>query len=359
MNTVALVGTGGYGLRHLLDLLQLHRDGRIELVALVDVAPTDAARQLVAEYSCSAAWHSDLVTADTVVIATPPHTHFDLARQAILAGSAVYLEKPPVTLLADLDALEALPARRRVEVGFQQAGATVAALRKAWDEVGRPEVTQIVAYGMLRRQDSYYERSRWAGEWFLDGQAVLDGPLFNPLAHVVQAAMLLADRFEPAWEPARVDAECYRSRPINGDDISAVQVTPRSGPSVLAVGTTSSDVVVPPAVMLHTTEGVVRVVAVSDGASALEATVTDPDGVADPLLSLASTRNFVLTVNAAVQAVGAPGTIPRRAGLARLLAACVRSAALPSEVDPALPGMIGSLDVDGYRGLVHAELDRV
>ncbi|WP_216207183.1 Gfo/Idh/MocA family protein [Amycolatopsis aidingensis] len=392
--STVLVGTGGYGLRHLRRLLDLHRDHRIDLVGLVDVAVTDQAKQLVSRYACFPTWHPSIEDAlsaapvDSVVIATPPHTHVDLARTAILAGTAVYLEKPPVTLLQDLDTLSGLRGRRRVEVGFQEARATVDALERAWVAMDQPRVDRVVAHGALSRPDEYYRRSRWAGEWFLDGRAVLDGPLFNPLAHVVQAALLFAGRVQEGWSPAAVEAECFRARPLGGDDTSAIRITPPRGPQVLAVGTTATDIIVPPGVAVHTSSGVVhvgnggqRIIAFRDGARvpvtpaagtapALHATVTDPQGAPDPLLSLESTRHFVLTVNAAVQAAGSPvaapvparsatrdgRTVTRVGNLGRLVAACARRGALLSEADPAWGGAVHRLDTTGYRGLTHPEL---
>lgn len=386
--TTVLVGTGGYGLRHLRSLLGLHRDGLIRLTGLVDVQVSADARQAV--HGLDPAWHPSLDDAlaagpvDSVVIATPPHTHFALARTAIEAKAAVYLEKPPVTLLQDLDALAALPAARRVEVGFQQARSTVDALARAWEALGRPAVEDVVAVGALARPDEYYRRSRWAGHWFLDGQAVLDGPLFNPLAHVVQAALLFAAHVEDGWAPTSVEAECFHVRDLPGDDTSAIRVHPRRGPRVLAVGTTASDVVVQPGALLRTEDGVVHV---SDGGRrvvawlrgkrvpvappvpvvpALRSAVTDPAGDGDPLLSLGATRAFVLTTNAAVQATGSPRPAPiagnhagngvRAAGLGRLVAACARRGALLSEVAPAWAGATRRLDVGRYRGLVHPDL---
>lgn len=396
--SVILVGTGGYGLRHLRALLELHRDRRVELAGLVDVAAGAEARRLVSASTRPPRWYPNLPdalstvdtvdTVGTVVIATPPHTHFELARTAVLAGTAVYLEKPPVPLLRELDDLSALPARRRVEVGFQQARATVETLERGWEALGRPRVESVVAHGALSRPDEYYHRSRWAGRWFLDGRAVLDGPLFNPLAHVVQAALLFANRVEPGWTPALMEAECFRVRPLRGDDTSAIRVTPVRGPRVVAVGTTAADVIVRPAVAVHTSDGVISV---ADGglrpvvyrhgtripvaparpaSSALETTVTDPGGRPDPLLSLAATRNFVLTVNAVVQAAGSPHPAPvpaksftrdglpvtRADGLGRLVATCTRRGVLLSEANAAWRGATHSLEVSGYRGLVHAEL---
>lgn len=391
--STVLAGTGGYGLRHLRTLLDLHRARRVDLTSLVDPHVGEQAEQLLSEYDCRPAWYHDLSEAlaagavDSVVIATPPHTHFALARTAVLAGAAVYLEKPPVVLLQDLDELAGLPGAQRVEVGFQFAGPTVDALYRAWIALGAPAVEQVVAHGALSRPDEYYRRGRWAGEWFLDGNAVLDGPLFNPLAHVVQAALLFAGRVEPDWTPAVVEAECFHARPLNGDDTSALRVIPVRGPRVLAIGTTATDVVVRPGVLVHTANGTIHVtdggarvvtyrgrtripVAASAPVPTLHRTVTEPWGTADPLLSLAACRNLALVTNAAVQATGRPNEVPAPArpstrdgyrvvevaGLGRLVAACARRGALLSEADRTWAGTTGRIDVAGYRGLVHPEL---
>jgi UDP-2-acetamido-3-amino-2,3-dideoxy-glucuronate N-acetyltransferase len=49
-----------------------------------------------------------LPTVQAVVIATPSHTHFDLAQQAIAAGKHVYVEKPMTTDLAQAETLAQL-----------------------------------------------------------------------------------------------------------------------------------------------------------------------------------------------------------------------------------------------------------
>lgn len=45
---------------------------------------------------------------DAVVICTPPQTHYQIARSALLAGKHVLLEKPPCTSLAQFDHLKGL-----------------------------------------------------------------------------------------------------------------------------------------------------------------------------------------------------------------------------------------------------------
>ena len=51
-------------------------------------------------------------TVDAVVIATPVPTHYELARQALLAGKHVLVEKPPAMRAVEMDELVALAAER-------------------------------------------------------------------------------------------------------------------------------------------------------------------------------------------------------------------------------------------------------
>ena len=49
---------------------------------------------------------------DAVVVATPVPTHYELARQALLADKHVFVEKPPAMTTAEIDELVALAAER-------------------------------------------------------------------------------------------------------------------------------------------------------------------------------------------------------------------------------------------------------
>ncbi|MEV6285234.1 Gfo/Idh/MocA family oxidoreductase [Kribbella sp. NPDC051770] len=387
--TVLLAGTAGYGRTHLDQLLTWHADGVIRLAALVDVNLTAETRQLAAAadpiWARSIEEALDRTAIDLAVVATPPHTHYPLARTVLDAGIALYLEKPPVPLLQQLDALKPV---RRAEVGFQLARASIEALEAvlADDRIG--EVTRITAHGCLARPDSYYARNAWAGSWFADGQAVLDGPLFNPLAHIVHTALTLARRIEPAWQPDSVEAEFYSVHEISGDDTAAIRVRSVSGPPVLAVGTTVADVVGEPSITVHGSRGAVTVrhrdaagFVVTDGVRSelpalpapvapLLAALRDLDGAPDPLISFDAVRPFVTVVNAAVQAVGAPTSIAGRQhvvpagdetrrtvpGLSGLIDRVVGTGSLFGELGVPWAGPAGSIGLRGYDGLSHPAL---
>ncbi|TDD45310.1 Gfo/Idh/MocA family oxidoreductase [Kribbella antibiotica] len=309
--TVALVGTAGYGRRHLEQLLAWQADGVLRLAALVDVNFDAETRRLVdiaaavePQYLSSI----DGLEVDLVVIATPPHTHFALAERVLRSGSALYLEKPPVPLLSQLDALRAITPRRRAEVGFQQARATIERLEALLPEVG--DVERITAHGCLSRPDSYYTRSPWAGAWYVNGTAVFDGALFNPLAHIVHTALTLARRIDARWAAESVEADLYSVHDITGDDTGVLRIRSSYGPVVVAVGTTAADVVRPPAITVHGTRGHVTVPHVaSTSIHPLLAALNDIDGPADRLIDLDAVRTFVDVVNQAVE-VGEPVRIP-------------------------------------------------
>ncbi|GAA0618977.1 Gfo/Idh/MocA family oxidoreductase [Kribbella sandramycini] len=331
---VALVGTSGYGRQHLYQLLAWHRDGLLRLAALVDLRFDDETRAVVAAAGAEPQWLHDLDLAgiDLVVVATPPHTHFALADQVLRGGCALYLEKPPVPLLSQLNELRAITPRRRAEVGFQYARSTIEAVEAALPTVG--EVTRITAHGCLYRPDSYYTRSPWAGTWFHDGVAVFDGALFNPLAHVVHTALMLAQRIDNTWWPSQVEAELYAVHDITGDDTGVLRIRSAKGPVVVAVGTTAADVVQDPAITVHGTSGQVTVRHGDHGGPhPLLAALKDLDGTPDPLLDLDAMEPFVTVVNQAVELVGAPTRIAAPERLSGLIDRVVRTGSLFAELE--------------------------
>lgn len=326
---VMLAGVTGYGARHLETISRLHHEGRVELVALVDPkfdngqelgsADTGSVLRVVRLDDAL-----DQVEPDIVVVASPPHTHLDLSRAVLHHRAALYLEKPPVPLVQELDELIARSDGRRFEVGFQLTRLNLEALLGVWRQREIGEVQRVTACGALTRPDGYYTRARWAGRWFLDGAAVLDGPLFNPLAHVLHTGLSFLRAAHPCWQAMRVEAECYSVREIEGDDLTSLRVSPQEGPVLVAAGTTAGDDVVEPSVTVHGTRGKVTV-RHRDGAlavrgrrgilnragrtaprTALESAVTEPSGESDEFLTPEVVRPFVVVSNAAVEAVGAP-----------------------------------------------------
>lgn len=388
--TVTLVGASGYGRHHLADLLSWHRAGLITLGSVVDVHPAAELPDLFAAAAASPLVTTDLgeaiehARADTVVIASPPHTHAVLARRALSAGAAVYLEKPPVPLPAQLRELIALAGATRFEVGFQQTPGVVAAVAAARAEHDLGPIVRVTGFGAVQRPDRYYARATWAGRRELDGVPVFDGSLFNPFAHVVHAALAVARAVEPQWTMAGLEAELGSVRPIQADDVAALRVTSEAGPLVTAVATTAADRVVHPSLLVEGRRGSLRLrlrdlsgVARStplpprEHPSVLRRAVLDPRGPADPLLTAAAAEPFVRLVGATVDAVDAPtrlGHLGRTRerdgdrwaelpGITDAVEAAVASGTLLSEQQVPIGPAARRTGLNGWNGLLRPPYD--
>jgi predicted dehydrogenase len=163
-----------------------------------------------------------------VIVATPLHTHAVLATQALRAGADVLLEKPPVTDLRSLAALESAAAETGglVQVGFQSLGSlALAELRRAIAAGELGELRSIGASGSWTRPRGYWTRSRWAGRRHLDGERVADGAVANPFAHAVMTALRIAG-WDSAAAIGSIETDLRRVNPIEVDDTSAVRIRP-------------------------------------------------------------------------------------------------------------------------------------
>ena len=92
---VAVLGTGALGKEHARIYAELAHAGEVEFAGVYDVAP-DAARR-VAEKSRTRVFTSvaeAAEAAEALSIVTPTTTHFDLAKQLLLQGKHVLVEKP-------------------------------------------------------------------------------------------------------------------------------------------------------------------------------------------------------------------------------------------------------------------------
>lgn len=221
---IAQVGVRGFGRIHLERIDAVRRAGRAELVAVADPAgPLDA---------LGVSWYPTLTellaaeAVDVVSIATPISTHLSLAVEAMEAGCHVFLEKPPVPSLADFWRLLRVQkdTGRVVQIGFQSLGSTgIHRLRDLMASGSLGEVRSIDAYGAWVRPRSYYARAAWAGKRTLDGVAVADGVVTNPLAHAVATACAVGGvtRLD---DLDSVVTELYHAHDIEADDTSYVQL---------------------------------------------------------------------------------------------------------------------------------------
>ena len=109
-----VIGTGYFGRFHAQKYLQLPH---IELVAVADKDP-ESVNNLARQYAIQGCthYHALLDQVDLVSIATPAHTHYNIAKDCIWAGCHVLIEKPMTTLLHQAEELVDLARENQVVV---------------------------------------------------------------------------------------------------------------------------------------------------------------------------------------------------------------------------------------------------
>lgn len=339
---VALFGAGGYGANHARILERFHREGLVELVAVADPAVHKLSELKSRLEALGVRWYEDYTrllgdiggTLDVVVIATPIPLHLPMLQAALDLRLAVYLEKPPVPLIQDFLAISRLPEAGRVGVDFQRIAETsLWRLKQAMVDGALGDIRLIAASACWPRLDSYYDRASWAGRLVWNGQAVLDGPATNAMAHIIHNIMFLAGDSLPAFSaPASVCGEIYRVRPLesydlcclNGDFPSGVRfagafahcVRQRREWSITVRGDEGWALLTPAKVEFHTTKPLPPEVAPEpDIFAACSANYFDfaRGGRAKPLTSFADCLGYVAATNALFASSGGIHAVPAHA----------------------------------------------
>jgi predicted dehydrogenase len=231
---VVLAGVHGHGRAHLANLRRLHGRGLIHLVGVCDPVPVGPAQLAGFEQPAQASNLTTLlgrVDTDITVVATPIHTHTDLALTALAAGSAVLLEKPPTPTAAEFRRLLAAASSCGLpcQVGFQSLGSAAVAEVRSLVDAGRiGPVRGIGVAGCWTRDAAYFARTPWAGHRSLGDTAVTDGVLTNPFAHGVATALRL-EGSEEAGTLAQIEAELFHAYPIESDDTSCLRLRTTRG----------------------------------------------------------------------------------------------------------------------------------
>ncbi len=326
---LVLVGVAGYGRVHAARVAELQAQGTVTLVAAVDPVQTQPPPVIAGTplFSDLAAAFAAVGPVDVVIIAAPIPAHAELAEQALLAGTDVLLEKPPVAAYPDFLRLLEIERRtgRVVQVGFQSLGSHgLRALHDDTVDVG--EIVEVTATGAWSRAAGYWARSPWAGHRYLGDLAVADGVVTNPLAHATATALAVVG-CRDAEDVTGVDVDLYRANPVDVDDTSVVRVRTTAGHTVTCAYTLCAETQADPVVRVVGTRGRVdfaytadRLVITTAGASR-ELTVGRDDLLADllahrrdggPLLvPLASTGAFMRVLDAVVRAAEPVRVDPR------------------------------------------------
>ncbi|KLU63265.1 scyllo-inositol 2-dehydrogenase (NADP(+)) [Peptococcaceae bacterium CEB3] len=144
---------------------------------------------------------------DLVVVATPNSSHFELARQALLAGKHVVVDKPFTLTAAEARSLiELAQERQRVLSVYQN---------RRWDGDFRT-IRELVKSGMLGEiveYEAHYDRFRPEvneGAWRESGEAG-SGILFDLGSHLIDQALVLFGWPDTVTADLRVQREGGRA----------------------------------------------------------------------------------------------------------------------------------------------------
>lgn len=216
---IVMVGSGGYAVNHVENLLNAKMAQNCTLVAVVDPFAKkslqyDNFKNLVPVYDTLQEFYLNH-TADLAFIATPIPLHVKQCITAMENGSHVLCEKPLVPTMAELELLQAKSdaTGKTIAVAFQWCHSdTMLAIKRRIisGELGRP--ISMKTYVTWPRTWAYYSRS-WAGKRKnADGELIHDSVLTNATAHYLQNMLfLLGENMIQSAYMSDIKAECYRA----------------------------------------------------------------------------------------------------------------------------------------------------
>ena len=200
MLKVALVGAGGWGDTHIDRYLRLEKEGLVSFAGAADVNPVNLERVRALGIACftSDTELYETVHPDLVSVAAGIPFHPDLQANALAHGVNVLMEKPAAATVPEVEGMIADAANYPdlfALIAFQFIYTPeTAALKELIRSEKYGKICAVSVRGAVKRDDSYYQRNRWAGKLHLDnGRAVFDSPLSNAFAHYLNLALFLTD----------------------------------------------------------------------------------------------------------------------------------------------------------------------
>jgi len=230
---LGVAGLGGYG-RAVREAIARYGEAAREsgepdahLAAACDIRP-DAFPELVDELRSNGVAVFDdyqrmlAEPIDAVWLPLPIDLHRPYTERALAAGKAVICEKPAAGTVEEVDAMIAArdAAGLPVQIAFQHMfdrNTPVIRQRLREGAIGRIRGARL--HCCWPRPEGYYRRNDWAGAMQRNGAWVLDSPAQNAMAHFVQLMLHFL-----GGEPRAVEAELYRTRPIENFDTCALRI---------------------------------------------------------------------------------------------------------------------------------------
>jgi len=241
MIRTAIIGVSGFANEHYHDLLRETAAGRLQIVSATVINQAEEAEKcarlrglgcrIFDDYRLmleAMAGHLDLCVIPTGI---PLHAPMTLA--ALAAGSHVLLEKPAAGTIQEVTAMQKAEsmAGRFVAVAYQSLYTPeILRMKQAMQDGLIGPVHAIKCRGLWPRPNSYYERNSWAGRLRQHDRWVLDSPFNNGFAHWLNMLCFLAGRdLRGSARPLAIEAELYRTRPIESADTACLRIATEEG----------------------------------------------------------------------------------------------------------------------------------
>ncbi len=339
---LAMIGCGGYAgdwIDRLAEIPDL-----CELIAVTTLDPDDPAAQacrakglLVYNSVDELLDHLSPETCSAVIVPTSIDSHYEYAFKVVERGFHVLLEKPPVSVIQDLDRLIKLQREsgKFIAITFQHlysTGVQRLKTRLASGEFGA--IKTVRAHAVWPRPESYFSRSFWSGRIQMDGRWVLDGTLGNPLAHLMAEALYLATPDLGMAIPVHLEAELYQTNNIESEDTSVVRIKTKKGVSVFYSASLCGTKLMPICCEIETERAVIRLtdhaqleITYSDGRKELQDDPGRNDHSTDrclmieaiirkllrnerPMITVEECRPYMLAWNGAFESAQRPVAVP-------------------------------------------------
>lgn len=242
--SAALVGISGMGLYHLISLLDEFPAEEVELRAAIDPFPGRCERypelreRKIPVFPSLSEFYQSGRNAELVVISSPTHHHVSQSCEALNHGSYVFCEKPVGATVQEADRLirAADKAHRWVMIGYQWSFSR--AIQSLKNDIlkgifGKP--VRLKTLCLWPRAEGYYGTSDWLGrKKDEEGRWILDSPANNAMAHFLHNLFyILGEKKDRSAQPAEVQAELYKTYPIENFDSAACRAFTNEGVELL------------------------------------------------------------------------------------------------------------------------------
>lgn len=214
---------------------------KVDGIELVAVASRNAKAEGVNNYPDLAAMLASEPDLNAVIMCQPPQARYEAARQALLAGKHVFLEKPPGATVTEVEALIRVAQQQGVTLyaSWHSRHAAGVARAKAW-LAGRT----IRSVSIQWREDVRHWHPGQPWIWEAGGFGVFD-PGINALSILTEIVpepimMLSADLEVPANKNAPIGAE-LKMATASGAAVDAVFDWRQTGPQTWDIAVETSD----------------------------------------------------------------------------------------------------------------------